>query len=152
MDDHDLHAAEAAPAAPASSRENDALQAQSNSLAAERDRLAAALQEATRRAGAAEAELARLRSGAAAASVGGLATLLWALLAQQTNAGVAWLRSKIPADHPGLKWFDWTVETTTQLGCQAIRLSAAFLQWATPRAKALAEKLVNEVQARLAKK
>lgn len=155
MDDHELPAAEAAPAStpePAFSHDVGALEEQVKSLTAERDRLAAALDAATHRASAAEAEIVKLRTTAAAASAADLLAILWALISQQTKAGVAWLRSKIPANHPALPWFDWTVETATKLGCEAVRLTTAFVKWATPRVIALAEKLIAQAKEQLSKK
>jgi hypothetical protein len=155
LDEHELPAAEAAPAStpePAISHEIGASEEQVKSLTAERDRLAAALDAATLRANAAEAEIVKLRGAAAAASAADLLALLWALISQQTKAGIAWLRAKIPANHPALPWFDWTVETATKLGCEALRLATAFVKWATPHVKALTEKLIAETKAQLSKK
>ena len=84
------------------------------------------------------------------------AEVLWALVTERTKTGLAFLRGKIPENHPALAWFDKTVEIATQLGCLAVKGCVALARWIRdtgwPLAKELAAKLMSEVEARLAKK
>ncbi len=141
----------------------DAAVAERDRLAAERDKLAAeasgatrSLAEATRRADEATAEVARLRKAIEAGPSNDPLILLWAVITQKTKTGVAFLRSKIPENHPALPWFDKTVETATKTGCLAVQFGVAFAKWAKdwalPRAKELLAKLMSEIEARLEKK
>ncbi len=152
------------------SRERDDLRAKLNSETAQRERLASensrltaevsaatrSLAETTRRADAAAAEVASLRKAIEAGLGNDPLALLWEAAKQKTGAGLAFLRSKIPANHPALPWFDKTVEVSTKLGCLAVRFVVAFAKWlkaeGLPRAKVLADKLLAEVETRLAKK
>jgi hypothetical protein len=141
------------------SRERDDIGASVQAYTAERDAalaeaggLRAALEAVTKRAEAAEGERARLRATLEARTGNDSLTLLWVAISQLTGQGVAWLRSKIPAGHPALPWFDKTVATLEQVGCLAYRGARALVIWATPHAKALTQRVVTEVEARLAKK
>jgi chromosome segregation ATPase len=137
----------------------EAATAERASLASERDRLvneaaaaSRALADATKRAEEAGAEVARLRGALEAGPNADPLLLLWEVVSQKTKAGVAFLRSKIPENHPALPWFDTIVETATRLGCLAVNASVAFAKWAVPQVKVLSAKLLSEVEARLAKK
>ncbi len=147
-------------------KERDELKEQLAAAAAERDRLAqekasatALVQnltrradEATRRADEAAEEIARLRAAVENAPSVDPMALLGALAAEKTNAGVGWLRSKIPADSPMLPWFDKTVEAVTKAGCMAVKLTREFIAWATPRVIALSKQGAAKVEELLAKK
>lgn len=141
------------------SRERDEFSASLHALTAERDAayadangLRSALDAATRRAETAEAERAHLHATLEAKTGNDPVGLLWLAVSQLTVQGVAWLRGKIPEGHAALPWFDKTVATLQQLGCLAVRGARAFVVWATPHVKALAERLMTEVEGRLAKK
>jgi hypothetical protein len=141
------------------SRERDELSASASALAAARDAavadasgLKSALDAATGRAETAEAARAQLQAALDAKAGDDPLGLLWLAISQLTARGVAWLRGKIPEGHAALPWFDKAVETSQQVGCLAVRGARAFIVWAAPRAKALAERLMTEVEARLAKK
>jgi len=141
------------------SRERDDFVSRAGALSAERDALLrdsaalkSALEAASRRAETAEGDRARLLTALDAKAEYDPLFLLWQVISQKTKQGVAFVRGKIPPEHPALPWFDKTIETVTQLGCLAVRGSIALISWATPRAKALAERLWSEAQTRLAKK
>jgi hypothetical protein len=147
----------------AATAEHGELRQRLAAVAAESDRLAAeaagakrALAEAARRAEESAKEILGLRHAVETAPSADPADVLWALVRQKTTAGVAFLRSKIPENHPALGWFDKTLDIATQLGCLAVRVSIAIAQWARdwvwPRVKQLALRLTSEVEARLAKK
>jgi hypothetical protein len=156
--------------ANAIARERDDLRARYKSEIAERERLASensrltaeasttaqSLAEATRRADAAAIEIADLRKLLEAAPGADPLLLIWKIIQEKTRLGVAFLRSKIPANHPALPWFDKTVEVSTKVGCLTVQLAVAFAKWmqaeGLPRAKALAKKAMAEIEARLAKK
>ncbi|KAF2992642.1 hypothetical protein OGR47_06290 [Methylocystis sp. MJC1] len=106
---------------------------QRDQLAHEKAAVETSLKEAARRADEAAAEIARLRRTVDAKPPTDLTGVLLAILAENTKAAVAWLRSKIPADSPALPYFDKTVETATKLGCMAVKLSKEFYVWAKPR-------------------
>ncbi|MFY9655222.1 MAG: hypothetical protein WAK01_01345, partial [Methylocystis sp.] len=78
--------------------------------------------------------------------------VIWSVARKETNAGVAFLRSKIPEGHPTLKWYDLAVEWTYALGSFAVESSVAFVKWATPVAKELSAKGLAEAERLLAKK
>lgn len=124
---------------------------QRDQLAHEKTAVETSLKEAIRRADDASAEIARLRRALDAKPPTDLIGVLLAILAENTKAAVAWVRSKIPADSPALPYFDKTVETSTKLGCAAVKLSKEFYVWAKPRAielyklgKAKVQELVAE--------
>jgi hypothetical protein len=147
-------------------KERDELKERLAAAVGERDRLAqekasasALLQnltrradEADRRAGEAEAEVARLRAAIDNAPAADPLALLGAVATEKSKAGVAWLRSKIPADSPALPYFDKTVETVTRAGCMAVKLTREFIAWATPRVIALSKQGAAKVEELLAKK
>lgn len=108
--------------------------------------------DATRRADEAGEEIARLRAVIANTPKDDPFALLWALASEKTKAGVAWVRSKIPADSPILPWFDKTVETVTVLGCAAVKLTREFIAWATPRVIELSKQGAAKLEELLAKK
>lgn len=134
----------------------DAVAAESDRLAAEAAGATRALAEAAHRAEESAKEILGLRHAIETAPSAEPLEVLWALARQKTTAGVAFLRSKIPENHPALGWFDNTIEIATQLGCLAVRAGVALAQWTRdwvwPRAKQLAVRLSSEVEARLAKK
>lgn len=128
-------------------------------LATEKAAVAASLQDATRRADEATrlakeamAEVARLRGVIDAAPSADPVEVLWTLVCEKTNAAVAWVRGKIPADSPILPWFDKTIETVTRIGCIAVKLTRDFIAWATPRAIQLVKMGAAKVEELLAKK
>lgn len=128
-------------------------------IATEKAAVAASLQDATRRADEATrlakeamAEVARLRGVIDAAPSADPVEVLWTLVCEKTNAAVAWVRGKIPADSPILPWFDKTIETVTRIGCIAVKLTRDFIAWATPRAIQLVKMGAAKVEELLAKK
>ncbi len=162
-DRHAFEKSEIVAKANAISRERDELRQRLAAAATERDRLASeaadaarALAEAGRRAEESAKEILGLRHIIEASPSAEPAEVLWALVTERTKAGLAFLRGKIPENHPALGWFDKTVEIATQLGCLAVKASVALAQWIRdtgwPLAKQLAAKLMSEVEARLAKK
>lgn len=108
--------------------------------------------DATRRADEAGEEIARLRAVIANTPKDDPFAMLWVLAEEKTKAGVAWVRSKIPADSPILPWFDKTVETVTVLGCAAVKLTREFIAWATPRVIELSRQGAAKLEELLAKK
>jgi hypothetical protein len=162
--------AEIVEKANAISRERDDFRSRLSAETAARERLASdfsrltqeldtthrSLSEAQRRADEAGAEAAALRKRLEAGPGNDPLLLLWEVIQQKTKAGVAFLRSKIPPNHPALPWFDQTVEVLTKLGCLTVRLTVAFVKWlqaeGLPRAKELCQKLLAEIETRLAKK
>lgn len=132
------------------------LAADNYKLTAELDSALRSAAEAQRRADESGAEAANLRKRLEAGPANDPLLLLWEVIQQKTKAGVAFLRSKIPPNHPALPWFDQTVEVLTKLGCLAVRLTVAFVKWlqaeGLPRAKELSQKLLAEIETRLAKK
>jgi hypothetical protein len=162
-DRHAFEKSEIVQKANAISRERDDLRRLLAAATTERDRLASeaasaarSLKEAVSRAEESAKEILGLRRAVETAPSTEPVEVLWALVTKQTKAGVAFLRSKIPENHPALGWFDKTVEIATKLGCLAVKGSVALAQWVCatgwPRAKELAAKLISEVEARLAKK
>jgi hypothetical protein len=165
-DRQNFERAEIVAKANAYSRERDELKEKLAAAVAERDRLAqekasatALVQglthradEAGRRADEAAEEIARLRAVIDNAPSADPAALLAALAAEKTKAGVAWTRSKIPADSPALPWFDKTVEAVTKAGCMALKLTREFIAWATPRVIELSKQGAAKVEELLAKK
>jgi len=162
-DRHAFEKSEIVAKANAISRERDELRQRLAAAATERDRLASeaadaarALAEAGRRAEESAKEILGLRHIIETSPSAEPAEILWALVTERTKAGLAFLRGKIPENHPALAWFDKTVEIATQLGCLAVKASVALAQWIRdtgwPLAKQLAAKLMSEVEARLAKK
>jgi hypothetical protein len=128
-------------------------------LARDKASLTAALDEANRKAAdaarrgdEAAAEIARLRKIIETAPSTDPLELLLAVLSQKTSAGVAWVRSKIPADSPILPYFDKTVDVVTRVGCTAVKLTRDFIAWATPKAIELSKQGVAKVEELLAKK
>jgi hypothetical protein len=160
--DADRHAAEKSEVlrmADAASRERDELAQRVGLLGEERDRLSAeaetlrnALNRATGRIEEALREAGRLGQELASHRSADSLEVIWAVVRKETNAGVAFVRSKIPEGHPGLKWFDLGVEWTHALGTFAVESSVAFVKWATPVAKDLSAKGLAEVERLLAKK
>jgi hypothetical protein len=152
--------------ANAYAKERDDLRDSLAAMTAERDRLAAEkaeasaqtlqaskqLEAANRRADEAEAEIDRLRHAIATAPSSDPAIVLWNLVSQQTKKGVAWVRSKIPADSPALPWYDKTVDVATQVGCMAVKAVDAFIRWAVPKAIELFNRGKAELEARMEKK
>jgi hypothetical protein len=140
----------------AETAERERLGSENARLASDIDSTRRSLSEAQRRAEEASAEAANLRKLLEAKPGNDPLVLLWEVVRQKTTAGVAFLRSKIPANHPALPWFDKTVEVLTRLGCLAVRLTVAFAKWlqaeGLPRAKALSQKMLAEIETRLAKK
>lgn len=128
-------------------------------LTSERDHLAkvkagleAALQEAARRVDEAGAEASRLRSALDAKPPTDLTGVLLAILSEKTQAAVAWVRSKIPADSPALPYFDKTVEVVTKLGCMTVKLTREFIVWARPHVMELYKLGKGKVEELMAKK
>ncbi len=162
MADADRHAADKAEVlrmADAASRERDELAHSVGLLGQERDRLSAeaealkkALGEAAGRAEAALAEAGRLAQELARQNPTDSLEVLWGVACKETKAGVAFLRSKIPEGHPGLKWFDLSVEWLHAIGSFTVESSVAFVKWATPVAKELWAKALVELEKLLAKK
>lgn len=145
--------------ANAFSRERDELRDRLNTAAAERDRAVAELAEAKRRVDAAETQTQAARAEArslrqALENQPGDDSLktLQTVAAKETRRAIAFARSKIPADHPALPWFDKTVSSLEQAGCMAVKATCAFYAWAKPRAILLYERGLKEVETRLAKK
>ena len=141
------------------SRERDQLSAQVGSLTGERDdhaadrsRLNGELSAAARRAETAEAAHAKVCAELAALTQTDPLLQLWTAVSKLTAQGVAWVRGKIPPESPALPWFDKTIETVTALGCFVVTQGWAFIKWATPQVTELAQKLMKEAEARLAKK
>jgi hypothetical protein len=160
--DADRHAAEKAEVlrmADAASRERDELSVRVDSLAKERDRLLAEaeslkkeLVQATARGDEALAEAARLAKELASQNPTDSLEVIWGVVRKETKAGVAFLRSKIPEGHPGLKWFDLAVEWSLAFGCFAVESTIAFVKWATPVAKDLSAKGMAVLERMLSKK
>jgi hypothetical protein len=160
--DADRHAAEKAEVlrlADAASRERDELAQRVGLLGQERDRLAGeaetlrnALNRATGRIEEALREAGRLGQELASHRSANSLEVIWGVVRKETKAGVAFLRSKIPAGHPAQKWFDLVVEWSYALGCFAVESSVAFVKWATPVVKELSAKGLAEVERLLAKK
>jgi hypothetical protein len=160
--DADRHAAEKSEVlrmADAASRERDELAQRVGLLGEERDRLSAeaetlrnALNRATGRIEEALREAGRLAQELASHRSANSLEVIWAVARKETNAGLAFLRSKIPEGHAALKWFDLAVEWTYALGAFAVESSVAFVKWATPVAKELSAKGLAEVERLLAKK
>jgi hypothetical protein len=152
--------------ANAYAKERDDLRDSLAAMTAERDRLAAEktsasaqtlqasrqLEAASRRADEAEAEVSRLRHAIATAPSSDPAVVLWNLVSQQIKKGVAWVRSKIPADSPALPWYDKTIDVVTQVGCMAVKAADAFMRWAVPKAIELFNRGKAELEARMEKK
>ncbi|HYA80356.1 MAG TPA: hypothetical protein VED87_05455 [Methylocystis sp.] len=141
------------------SRERDQLSGRVEVLTGERDshvadrsRLSGELSTAASRAETAEAAFAKVSAELAALSQTDPLLQLWTAVSKLTTQGVAWVRGKIPADSPALPWFDKFIATVTQIGCLVVTNGWAFIKWATPQVTALAQKLVKEAEARLAKK
>jgi hypothetical protein len=136
--------------------ERERLAAENSRLASEASATARSLAEATRRVDEAAVELADLRKLLEAAPGADPLILIWKVIQEKTRLGVAFVRSKIPENHPALPWFDKTVEVLTKLGCLTVQLTIALAKWlqaeGLPRAKALAQKAMAEFEARLAKK
>ena len=162
-DRHAFEKSEIVAKANAISRDRDELRQRLAAVTTERDRLAGeaadaarALAEAGRRAEESAKEISGLRHIIATAPSVEPTEVLWALVTERTKTGLAFLRGKIPENHPALAWFDKTVEIVTQLGCLAVKGSVALARWTRdtgwPLAKELAAKLMSEVEARLAKK
>ena len=162
-DRHAFEKSEIVAKANAIARDRDELRQLLASITTERDRFAGeaadaarALAEAGRRAEESAKEILGLRQIIETTPSTEPAEILWALITERTKAGVAFLRGKIPENHPALAWFDKTVEIATKLGCLAVKASVALVQWTRetgwPLAKELTAKLVSEVEARLAKK
>lgn len=162
-DRHAFEKSEIVAKANAISRERDELRQRLAAIGTERDRLASeaadaarSLAEAVRRAEESAKEALGLRQIIESAPSTDPAKVLWALITERTKAGLAFLRGKIPENHPALAWFDKSVEILTNLGCLAVKASVALARWTRdtgwPLAKDLAAKLMSEVEARLAKK
>ncbi len=162
-DRHAFEKSEIVAKANAISRDRDELRQRLAAATTERDRLAGeaadaarALAEAGRRAEESAKEISGLRHIIATAPSVEPTEVLWALITERTKTGLAFLRGKIPENHPALAWFDKTVEIATQLGCLAVKGCVALARWTRdtgwPLAKELAAKLMSEVEARLAKK
>lgn len=162
-DRHAFEKSEIVQKANAIARERDEARQLLALATKERDRLAGeasdaarALKEAALRAEDSAKEILGLRQAIETAPSAEPIEVLWALVTKQTQAGLAFLRGKIPQNHPALGWFDKTVDIATQLGCLAVKTSIALAQWARdkgwPLAKQLAAKLASEVEGRLAKK
>ena len=136
------------------------MKSQRDQLARDKDGLAASLAEANRRAEDANRradeagkEIARLRHIVESVpSSDDLIGVLWAIISDKTRAGVAWARSKIPADSPLLPYFDKGVELVATVGCTALKLSREFVVWATPKVIELSKQGVAKVEEMLAKK
>lgn len=160
--DADRHAADKAEVlrmADAASRERDELSARLGILGQERDSLSAeaealknALSQATGRAEEALREAGRLAQELARQNPTDSLEVIWGVVCKETKAGVAFLRSKIPEGHPGLKWFDLAVEWSYVIGCFTVESTVAFVKWATPVAKELWAKAMVELERALAKK
>lgn len=152
--------------ANAYAKERDDLRDSLAAMTAERDRLAAEkaevstqalqasaqIEAAARRADESEAEVVRLRHAIATAPSSDPGVVLWNLVSQQTRNGVAWVRSKIPADSPALPWYDKTVDVVTQIGCVVVKAADAFIRWAVPKAIELFNRGKAELEARMEKK
>ncbi|HEY8070662.1 MAG TPA: hypothetical protein VIE47_01685 [Methylocystis sp.] len=162
-DRHAFEKSEIVAKANAISRDRDELRQRLAAATVERDRLASeaadaarALAEAGRRAEESAKEILGLRHIIATAPSVEPTEVLWALVTERTKAGLAFLRGKIPENHPALAWFDKTVEVATQVGCLAVKGCVALARWTRdtgwPLAKELTAKLMSEVEARLAKK
>ena len=162
-DRHAFEKSEIVAKANAISRDRDELRQRLAAATAEHDRLASeaadaarALAEAGRRAEESAKEISGLRHIIATAPSVEPTEVLWALITERTKTGLAFLRGKIPENHPALAWFDKTVEVATQAGCLAVKGCVALARWTRdtgwPLAKELAGKLMSEVEARLAKK
>jgi len=115
----------------------DALSQEKDSLAREVRTLSGALARATGDAEKVLREVERLSQELLAQRSAKTLEVLWGLVCRDSAAGVAFLRSKIPAGHPSLKWFDFTVELTVALGCVAYESTVIFFRWAKPVAKDL---------------
>src|ERR1019366_176545 len=102
---------------------DDALTGLQRAAAAKLAGAARALSEAGRRAEESAKEILGLRHIIEASPSAEPAEVLWALVTERTKAGLAFLRDKIPENHPALAWFDKTVEIATQLGCLAVKAS-----------------------------
>ncbi len=162
MADADRHAADKAEVlrmADAASRERDELAHRVGLLGEEKDRLSAeaetlksALNHAAARAEEALAEAGRLAQELARQNPTDSLEVLWGVVCKETKAGVAFVRSKIPEGHAGLKWFDLTVEWLHTIGSFAVESTVAFVKWATPVAKDLWAKGLVELEKLLAKK
>ena len=162
-DRHAFEKSEIVAKANAIARERDELRQRLAAATTEQDRLvseaadaARALAEAGRRADESAKEILALRRAIDSAPSAEPAEVLWALITERTKTGLAFLRGKIPENHPALAWFDKTVEFATQLGCLAVKGCVALARWTRdtgwPLAKQLTAKLMSEVEARLAKK
>jgi hypothetical protein len=145
--------------ANAFSKERDELRERLTAATGERDRLISELAEASKRleesarqAAASAAEAARLRQALESGPSNDPLFVLQELASQQTQRLVAWTRSKIPADHPALPWFDKTIETITKLGQLAVKGACAFYVWAKPRVIEIYNLGRAQIEARLAKK
>ena len=160
--DADRHAKEKAEVlrmADAASRERDELAQRVGLLGQERDRLSAeaetlrsALNRATGRIEEALREAGRLGQELASHRSANSLEVIWGVVCKETQAGVAFLRSKIPEGHPARKWFDLAVAWSYALGCFAVESSVALVKWATPVVKELSAKGLAEVERLLAKK
>jgi hypothetical protein len=128
-------------------RERDELRERLDAMTTERDRLASEksaeadraasadrrADETGRRLAEIEAEAVRLRQTLADAPSNDPAQMLLALLGDKGRAAVSWARGQIPAESPLLGYFDKTVEATTFIGGQVVRLSGEAYLWAKPR-------------------
>ena len=132
--------------------ERDRLAGEKAATAAQAAQTAKQLEAANRRSDESEAEVVRLRHAIATAPSSDPAIVLWNMVSQQTKYGVAWARSKIPADSPALPWFDKTVAVVIQIGCAAVKAADAFIRWAIPKAIELFNRGKAELEARTEKK
>jgi hypothetical protein len=107
-------------------------------LAEERADVARRAADAASRAASVGEQLEELRRTLASKPDADSLAALWAIVqtlaTKYTKIALAWLRGKIPPDHPALPWFDRVVETATSVGCLALNASCAFVGWAKPQA------------------
>ncbi len=141
------------------SRERDDFMGRVGALSAERDSLAAeltkskrAVEDATRRAENASAEHDKLLAALNSKAEYDPLFLLGQVLEQKSKQAVAFVRSKIPAEHPALPYFDKTVETIGVVSTFVARNAVAFVKWAIPHVVAATQWSIAEVQKLLAKK
>jgi hypothetical protein len=128
-------------------RERDELRDRLAATTAERDRMIVEKTAETERAASAErraeetgrrlaeseAEASRLRQDLAAAPSSDPVKVLLVLLGDTGRSAVARVRAQIPAESPLLGYFDKSVDLTTAIGGQIVRISGEAYLWAKPR-------------------
>ncbi len=128
-------------------RERDDLRDRLAAMTVERDRLAADInvqtdravsaerraEETARRLAESESEAARLNKALAESPSNDPAQALLAFLGEKGRSSLALIRGQIPPESPLLGYFDKTVDATSLIGGQAVRLSGQAYVWAKPR-------------------